>query len=401
MTETNTNYEWLTGEIVRKEMLKRWNNISQLGNSRAAYKLRIVKQRQLEKKYADTPTGRGLALQEVLKDLIGEIKPKGSNPDFREKHWRMYTIIDKQYLQNRVPNVVVDELGVSKSTYYREQINACELLAEKIRLSETQLTAIASKNEEPSPPLVYNLGGSETTQNWLEKIFKWQEADEHARSSWAGMLIWSLNIVTDRFTTESFIKLMTAILLWMTTAWFVSPLLQWPLDSIEARKLVTIKYAIASLVIPFSVGLLSKPDPHEFKIETRKHRIIIFFLKMTGAFVGFNGFAAMLIIPVSIGHYLGFRTVPLWVTWFLVLIPLLFSQIGARRIPADRYIMFGSPPRLHKADLLFLCVFLFFGVFVAIFFYLMYDYISSPITGVQILIVILILSIRKKRNKKA
>ncbi|MCP4139160.1 MAG: hypothetical protein GY755_02525 [Chloroflexi bacterium] len=399
MTKTNTSYEWLTGEIVRKEMLKWWNNISQLGNSRAAYELRIVRQRQLEKKYTGIPSGRGLALQEVLKDLIEEIKPTGNEPDFAEKHWRLYTIIDEQYLKNRAPNVVIEELGVSKSTYYREQNNACELLAEKILLSEIQLASAASKNEETYAVHLshaYNLVGRETTRNWLDKIFKWQEADEHARSSWAGMFIWSLNIVTNRFTPESFLKLMTAILLWMSTAWFVSPLLQWPLDSLETRKLITTKYAIASLVIPLCVGLLSKPDPHEFKIETRKHRFIIFFLRMTGAFVGFNGFAAMLIIPVSIGHYLGFPTLPLWITWFLVLIPLLFSQIGARRIPADRYIMFGSSPRLHKADLLFFSVFLFFGIFFAIFFYLMYDYISNPIVGIQCLIAILILSIWKK-----
>ena len=153
---------WITGEMIRREILKRWDKLSQLGDSRVAYKLTVVRQRQTKNGYSDTPSGRGLALREFLKELLNEIKPASSDPNFNEKPWRMYSIIAEQYIEGRTTDVVIGKLGVSKSTYYREQIDACELLAEKIRQAEIRLiSAMANKRVlSPSPlPLTNNLIG--------------------------------------------------------------------------------------------------------------------------------------------------------------------------------------------------------------------------------------------------
>lgn len=139
MLDKNTFYDQITGEMLRKDILKRWNKLSQLGNSRLAYKLSIVRQRQIKNGYSDTPNGRGLALREVLIDLIKEIRPSSKEPNFNQKPWRMYTILKEQYLGGKTTDVVIEKLGISKSTYHRDQSAACDLLAEKVRQLETQL----------------------------------------------------------------------------------------------------------------------------------------------------------------------------------------------------------------------------------------------------------------------
>lgn len=252
-----------------------------------------------------------------------------------------------------------------------------------------------------APPQFFSrIFALDSAQNLFVDFFKWQEADQHARSSWAGMFIWSLRIAGDRFTPGDFLNLTIAILIWITTAWLVSPLLQWPLENLEVRLISAIKFSIASLVIPLSVGYMTQPDSNEFQTETRKQRRIIFLLRMLGAYVGFNAFAVALLFPILIGYYLGFPAFPEWLIVFLVLVPLLFSHIGARRIPADRYLMFGRDPQFHEADIVFLGIFGLFGVFVAGFLYFEYDYISNHLIGIMNLFLLTALSLWAHRKRE-
>jgi len=162
MPTKNAAYDWITGKFVRREVLKRWNKLSELGETRLAYKLGIVRNWQLDEGYSDTPSGRGLALREVIQALTNELKPRGDGPDFSEYHWRMFAIIEEQYIKGRAVPVLLGEMGISKSTYYREQKSACDLLAETIRQAEAQY--VASRIEDrllcAAPlPLFHNLLG--------------------------------------------------------------------------------------------------------------------------------------------------------------------------------------------------------------------------------------------------
>ena len=237
---------------------------------------------------------------------------------------------------------------------------------------------------------------------WLGEFFKWEEADEHMHSSWAGKLIWSLNILFSHMTLDRWKNLIIIILLLILASYSLTPILQWPLDNLEIRKNIVIKYAFGSLFLPFLVGILSKPDPNKFKIKTRKHRFIVLVLKLAGAFTGFHAFFLLVLIFVSTSYYLWEITYSGWFIGVLVMFPLLFSHIGARRIPADRYKMFGEKPQLHQADLLFLGVFFFFGAFFSFFFHLFYSQITKPVTGFYVLFAILIIIFIEnyKKNKK-
>lgn len=166
-------YDWITGKFVRREVLKRWSRLSELGESRLAYKLAIVRNRQLDEGYSDTPNGRGLALREVIQALTNELKPREEDPDFSEHHWRMFAIIEEQYIKGRVVPVLLGEMGISKSTYYREQKAACDLLAENIRQAEVQY--VASRIEDrllcAAPlPLFHNLIGRDDFIDEIKQV---------------------------------------------------------------------------------------------------------------------------------------------------------------------------------------------------------------------------------------
>jgi len=285
-------------------------------------------------------------------------------------------VIQHEYYQEEKPFENWEELVKIANLYLEERRLIGLQKAENLMLrsSSTQLISHA-----------FTPG---SVKNWFNELFKWQEADEHSRSSWAGMFIWSLRAISDRFTSSDFLNLTVTLLIWIATAWLVTPLLQWPLENASLREDAAIRFSIASLVIPIAIGLFTQPDTNEFLTITIKQRINVSFLKLTGAFVGFNTFVVLLLVPVLIGYYLGLPTFPACVCWLFALIPLLFGHIGGRRIPADRYLMFGRDPRLHVADRFFLGVFLFFGIFVAGFLNLQYDLISDPIMGLTILLLL-------------
>jgi hypothetical protein len=69
----------------------------------------------------------------------------------------------------------------------------------------------------------------QSVYGWLDRFFRWSEADDHARMSWAGMVIWSLGVVNGRLTLDHFLTFFATFLLWITAVWLLVPALQWPL----------------------------------------------------------------------------------------------------------------------------------------------------------------------------
>lgn len=233
----------------------------------------------------------------------------------------------------------------------------------------------------------------------LDQIFRWSEAPEHSRSSWAGMILWSLSTTMERLSPKVWLAVLSAAALWIATAWLIIPMLQWPLPTPQSRLTASLRYALAGVLIPLLVAALSGVDGETaFTLDSGKKRMTLWFLKSTGALVGFGAFAAGLFF-LSLGvYYLTETTLPDWLWWGLILIPLLFSHVAARRIPADRYKMFGQL-QAHDADKWFFAVFLLFGPLLAGFVYLFYGLLAERITGFVFLLVLAGIALWEQRKR--
>ena len=102
-----------------------------------------------------------------------------------------------------------------------------------------------------------------------------------------------------------------------------------------------------------------------------------------GAATGF-ALAAGTIGVAMVAYYLG-GSLPRAVQWMLTLVPLLFSHIGARRIPGDRLKMYGELC-IHAVDRLVVGVWLLLGPGAAAVVYWGYAAIANPAMGLLVLI---------------
>lgn len=235
----------------------------------------------------------------------------------------------------------------------------------------------------------------------LDQIFRWSDAPAHSRSSWAGMTLWSLSTIVERLSPKIWLAVFSAAALWIATTWLIIPILQWPLPTPQSRLTASLRYALAGVLIPLLVAALSGVDEEDsFALDSGKKRRTLWFLKITGALVGFGTFAAGLFL-LSLGvYYLIEATLPVWLWWGLILIPLLFSHVAARRIPADRYKMFGQL-RAHDADKWFFVVFLLIGPLVAGFVYFFYEIMAQRIIGFALLIVLAGVALWEQRKRNS
>ncbi len=233
----------------------------------------------------------------------------------------------------------------------------------------------------------------------IRDFFDMSNVSDHARSSWAGqalVLLERLGLPPDKW------KALTIAVLFWIAAWFlVTPMLRQPLFNDSERLAACIKYAAAGILLPLLIAAVATADYQEkFDLSSRRQKLLLFRLKLTGSLVGYSIFA-LLLTALSLGvYYLTRATLPDGVWIFLLLFPLTFAYIGARRIPADRYVMFQNNLRAHEADKLFLGVFLFFSSFIAFYLYYFYWFLSEPITGIALLLMLLAVSIWEQRRRQ-
>ena len=259
------------------------------------------------------------------------------------------------------------------------------------RLSPTEIQAInpnwlANQGEELQSSLTIILSVS-AINDWLDSLFRWSEVDDHARTSLSGMIIWSLSSVLNRVTASSLFYFLCAILIWIFSALFILPLLQLPFDNPSMQVRASIMYAIATVMIPIAISLISHPDlPQAFFETDHQPKRTIFFLKLTGAAVGFNLVTSVMVFLALIFFYIGLSP-SLWIWWVLLSGPMLMAYVGAQRIPADRYKMYNGTLRRHPGDILFLITFLLIGIVLGLFVYFWADYLSNKAMGLSLAIV--------------
>lgn len=147
MTTNAEDTDLFSREAIRRA-LRAWDSAKMLGAHPLA-DICIVQTRRQAAGYTDTPAGRGLALRETLIDAIQYIRPEGT-PDPAEKRWRPYIILNEQYIQGRLPDLVAAELMVSRRTYYNEQEQAMEGIGDALRQWEAQALSQGS-GAQPEP----------------------------------------------------------------------------------------------------------------------------------------------------------------------------------------------------------------------------------------------------------
>ena len=215
-------------------------------------------------------------------------------------------------------------------------------------------------------------------KDWNNDFFKWAEASEHMRSSWAGMVIYGMSAFVERITFRGLLVFSLSLLLGMVAVQLMSPILELPLDNTKARQIAYLKYGLATLFIPLLVSLVTPPDRDNlFQLETPRQRITFWMLKFSGALVGFWVFSILMIAITLVCYYLYLPPLSNWLRGGLALIPLFFSYVATRRIPTDRHKMFKGELKIHPADRFFLAIFVPLGPLVALFLYAFYDFMSS------------------------
>ena len=248
----------------------------------------------------------------------------------------------------------------------------------------------------PSPIL-----STETVLAYFRSFFYWPEAPDHMRSSWAGRAIWTLSALTGRMTPQGWFAASLSLALWIVTAWAVAPFYRWPLADERARLLACVQFAAAAILAPLAIAAVTRPDYDTLIIrETWRPRLTLLLLKSAGALVGFGAFAGVLLLVAMAVYYVTLGSLPVAVWWLLAAVPLLWSHIAARRIPADRYKMYGHKPQMHAADKWFLVAFLLIGPLLATFVFLWYSFLSQRWMGVVLLLVIAFIAWRERRADK-
>ncbi|MCA9979971.1 MAG: hypothetical protein KDD89_04045, partial [Anaerolineales bacterium] len=136
-----------------RQALKQWHSAPDLGQSPLASLHTVTAVRQTHG-YADTPTGRGLALRHLLRDHIAHLQPSNSPPDYSNRQWRIYLILQGQFIDQRAAQDIREELGISESGYFNDQRQALDLIAQRLQEQAVREAAMPEQNVPASAPVV-------------------------------------------------------------------------------------------------------------------------------------------------------------------------------------------------------------------------------------------------------
>jgi tetratricopeptide (TPR) repeat protein len=134
-----------------RQLLRNWRSLTTLGAHPLAY-WRTVEARRETADYSPTAAGRGLALREVLQAALETLKPDSGPPRPAESGWRPYLALFEQYVQDRGPAWVQEQLCLSKSAYYSTQKRALEMMSDVLRAwEEEHQRQAAGSTDRPQP----------------------------------------------------------------------------------------------------------------------------------------------------------------------------------------------------------------------------------------------------------
>jgi hypothetical protein len=269
-----------------------------------------------------------------------------------------------------------------------------------VQTGDTAMKPMATTNRLLSTPVGRPTNGRFWLADWLNQVTGWSDAPDHMRSSWAGMVIWLLNRLGSFINPERVITACVLLLLWLAAGYLLLPLWHWSAVDLTDRLLVLGQAALAFLLLPPVMAWATRPDYDDLIIrETWSQRGRLYFLKWAGALAGFVTFTWLGLGVSLTWHWLAQSPLPPLLGWPLVGFAVLFSHIAARRIPADRYKMYGHKPTLHEADPYIAIGLLVCSLAFLLFIYLFYDLLLRQEMAVAAIIALLLVAwLEKNRN---
>ncbi len=114
-----------------RALLKLWQESGKLGEHALA-QTGLVAQLRAANNYADSTTGRGVALRDLLRASMESLRPEGE-ADYGDKRWRPFLILTEQYVNGRKPEYLAELFGLVRGSFHQEQARALELLGDKLR----------------------------------------------------------------------------------------------------------------------------------------------------------------------------------------------------------------------------------------------------------------------------
>jgi len=270
-----------------------------------------------------------------------------------------------------------------------------------VQTGDTAMKPTMATNRLLVTPVWRSTNGRFWLADWFNQVTGWSDAPDHMRSSWAGKAIWLLNRLGSFINPERVIIACVMLLLWLVAGYLLLPLWHWTAVDLTERLLVLGQVAVAFLLLPPVMAWATRPDYDDLIIrETWRQRGRLYFLKWSGALAGFVTFVWIGTMGSLFWLWVAQSALPEWLGWSLLAIATLFSHIAARRIPADRYKMYGHKPTLHEAD-----PFIGFGLLVGsigflLLIYLCYDLLVWRGTAILTLIAILLAAYIERRQKK-
>jgi tetratricopeptide (TPR) repeat protein len=145
----------LTPQDIRR-IFHEWDSLKALSEDPLA-DLALIRQRRRTAGNPFSSLSAGMALREVIQAGLEALKPDGGSPDLREKRWRQFVILTEQYIHGRNPDWVIEQLHVSKGTYYGEQTRALQRLAEVLQRWEDECQISSDQPEHASVNQAPNL----------------------------------------------------------------------------------------------------------------------------------------------------------------------------------------------------------------------------------------------------
>ena len=217
-------------------------------------------------------------------------------------------------------------------------------------------------------------------QQGVTELSEWSELDDYTAVSHEGRIVHWMNVIGRKLSNASILDFFLWLSLWIIAGILITPLLNWPIASRAELKNGVILYALASLLIPACIAWLTTADFYDsFVLETPRQKWRYRFLKWVSAATGFNCFTSpivfMALVIFSVARHTG--TFWVWIGGMLCVIPLLMGRVGAKRIPADRYRMYGPKLGIHTADWWMFPFASSMGILLSIAIWFGYDFISE------------------------
>lgn len=134
-----------------RQALRTWDNLPNLGEHPLA-SLKIVERQHRTRRRPDTPADRGLSLRGVLRAAIDTLKPEGDTPDYEDRRWRSYSILQEEFIKGRKPSYLAVVMGeMAPRTYQHAQGDAIDELAGILRQWEDEIGSVLTDQNRQVP----------------------------------------------------------------------------------------------------------------------------------------------------------------------------------------------------------------------------------------------------------